>query len=246
MARQRKQRVTGLPADFPGREQLSLPNDMQLGGDAKEWTCATVYCNVKPRAAPGFARVNLMAGSLGQRSLVASAFVPQGFEGPVISASGIAVDGWYVWAQATDSSLELDLVLQAEGCCAEPAIVVPSELQQPPGGVVEVIPPAVFAELVSKNPAPWQKDTGLWGLVTDASAGVPPYMVPPGVRIVGLAAVADALLDGTITIVTTTGTQPLITIPAGGDFRLNPRGSLVGPATVTWTNLERIVIETVR
>jgi hypothetical protein len=244
MPRLRREKARGLPLDFPGREELSLPNDMQLGGELAEFTCATVYANVKPNNTGNFARINLFGGSLGQRSLIASAFVGQGFQGPCIVASGFAVDGWHVLVQATGPGLELDLVLQAEGCCAEPSVLVPRELQQPPAGLGDG---NLIAAIAAANPAPFQTETGLWQLVTDATPGVPPYTVPRGIRVAGIAVIASQLVDGTLTITTPIGVQPVITVPAGGTFRVRPSGnSLVGPATINWANMARVVIELVR
>lgn len=226
--RQEKAEITGLPLGGDGDEHLSV--DGPSG-------CATVYVAVNERPS-GLVRVNLWAALFGSRALVASAFVPSGFRGPIITVTGLQVDGWHVTFQGSPADLRLKSGIQAGEGCSGFAVGVPPRFQCAPGGT-----PAAMTAL---NPAPWTREQGLWTLHTDEAGANADANLVAGERVTGITMIASAAADGTIDIDACGGARPLITVPAGSAYELDPGGNLHGPGTITFTDFQAWTVQTLR
>lgn len=239
MPKHGRDQFRALPAEFPGREVLSLPKGRD---DDQEYSCVSVYAAVPFKGPAGaLVRVNLFASLLNIRALVASAIVPQNFTGPVIHVAGFLADAYAVYLQATSPDAEGFIAMRADTCCATPGVFVPIPLQNP-------VPIAIpeFATLIAEPPAPNQIVTGLYELFTEDSTPGGILVIPAGMRILSIAIRASGAADGTVTIAGgTTGSAEFI-VEQGETGQLEPLGTLVGPLVLTFTNFEHFAVETVR
>lgn len=242
MPKSARDQFRALPLEFPGIETVSLPSRAEPD---QEYSCASVYVATPRRGgvAAGLFRVNLFASLFGIRRLVASAFVPLNFTGHVISAAGILADSFDVYVQASDPTIEIFVALRADTCCATPGVLVPVELQNPGAGNA---PAPEFATLIQENPAPLQVETGLYELRSEDTDPGLTVTIAEGQRVLSVAARASGVAVGTVEIDTQTFAAVDLEIEPGESLAIDPKGALVGPATITFSNVIHFIVETVR
>jgi hypothetical protein len=240
-----RDQIIGLPLATPD-EVLTIDGD---------FNSATVYAAVDQQT-PGIVRVDLSAELLGIRRVVASAFVVQGWNGPIITATGIAVDGWHVSAAASSPAVRLKVGISARRCCSGFGVFVPSELLVFPlafvgeGGqtVIDGLngittgtkPPGIF---------PWGNRQGQYALQTNVANPNGGFAFLPGTRILHCRAIGENQ-GGLVTFTQASGGQTVLGLtPNMGanmwGLEIHPEGALAA-TRVDWINLQSIAVESVR
>ena len=196
---------------------------------------ATVYASIHARDPFGLVRLNLYAQAGGHRGLIASAFVPSGWDGPCIVATGICAESWHVDAQGF-SDVTLSVSLAARVCCSAFSVAVPPALLN------RSSMPQDTQNLLALGPMPWTPDRGFYQALAGAS-GAP--TVPDGSRVLRLWAHA-AGAGASIAVSGGFSAFTLPVPPAAAGVEVLPGGNLVGPVMVTFTATDAYLVELVR
>lgn len=197
---------------------------------------ATVYASVFGRDPFARVRLNLVAHARGHRGILASAFVPPGWDGPVIAVTGVCVESWHVEAQGAQDAV-LSASLAARRCCSGFGVHVPPELL-----MVDQLPQDLLSGL-RVPPMPWTPDRGAYSVKAGAAPATENIEARTRVlRIWAHASGAGGSIAATIGVVSFT-----LPVPATAEgSQVLPRGNLVGPGSITFANVDAYVVELVR
>lgn len=220
---------------------------------------ATLYVVVRPGRnlsasdrATALVRCDLVAGLMGARSLVGSAFLPIGASGIAVSASGWHVDAWHGAFSSNVAGLQVDARLAVDQCCGgggPPRVRVPQRWR--PTSISEDQAILVDGEGFNDNrgrlASPVEERIGVYrtqSFIAGPGGGV--IDVRAGERVLwvhGRTQLGNPTGSVTMPDRETTTTIPLSTTAW---LSMNPGGTLVGPAEITGTEGAIVVVESVR
>lgn len=235
--------LRGLGAAFPGDTAVTvkyLPEDPILR------SCASAYVSNKTRGGniwEGTIRLNLFAELRGIEGLIASAFVPPGAGGLIISASGFVADSWHIRIQALSAQVEVVAALACCTGCAEPSVQVRSGFQQPPTVPGEDELPESFLD---QPMAPFQTNRGLSRVLSVEGDVGNEIALLPDERVISISAIGVVGQGGEIEYEHPDGTITSIEIEAGSTYHADPDGALVGGVFRVVDDLRSLTLITVR